>query len=99
MRKIDYGGLNVYSNTKYKKSKAVVSKNNNPSKINEVIRKIVVLDNTPVKRKDAVKSKIFLKKDEPVVKKSLMKTKSTKTKSTEKKNALDILSDRLKKLR
>jgi hypothetical protein len=95
-RKINYGGLNVHSNPKYKKSKIVVSKNNNPSKIKEVIRKIVVLDNRPVKQKDTIKSKSFL--NERVYTTDRLVEKPLK-KSTEKKNTLDLLSDRLKKLR
>lgn len=101
VRKIDYGYLQNTSNVS--RTKRIYKKNgvSNGSKINEVIRKITVLDNKPNMSKDTIKSKSELNKNNVLEPKSVgVKSMGfKKTSKVEEKSTFDRVLDRIRKLR
>lgn len=100
VRKIDYGYLQNTSNVSRAKR---VYKNkgvSNGSKINEVIRKITVLDNRPNTSRDTIKSKSELNRND-VLEPRKVGAKSMSFSKTEvkEKSTFDKVLDRIRKLR
>lgn len=100
VRKIDYGYLQNTKNVS--RVKKVYKKNgvSNGSKINEVIRKITILDNKPNTNKDIIKSKSELKNNALESKNIGVKSIGfSKTSKVEENSTFNKVLDRIRKLR